>query len=364
MEIYYNFQTKLWECNEKQMYWGLNQPLIYSSSSLSTPLQFSLNQKNNQLGPLIGVLTGRNANNELTGSGPLFRHLQETILKYQGSTVVFTMEDVHGEKLTGYMYQPTKNRWYEVNAPLPQLIFNRLPFELNDSERFEDFSKFCNRKKIPILHPFFLDIQQIDSLFLSSINVKKHMPIIKNIQSKIDFIKTLHLLKEMYIIPKNSYQKKELLLIQLTTSSHLIVTRYNKQRAFTSFDSFFYEYDYLFYHFPMFTRQYIPPTEQFTILIHPQQKKKVTAIHWNEYTKPSMRTEQFIRYIVPNILQLLNKISTQWIEFAIEITIFKNNYYITDFQFKPLYTDNFEIEERRMESLTRIFLEKTLFTYS
>lgn len=359
MEIFYNFQTKQWECNEREMYWGQKKPLIYSESNLPTPLQFSLNQLHNRLGPLIGILTGRNSNNELTGSGPLFRHLQENIIKHQGLTVVFTMDDLIGERITGYMYQPRENKWYEVMTPLPEFIFNRLPYELNDSESFKEFSLFCRRRKIPILHPFFLNTQEVEKIFLSSAIIKEHIPKIKFIQSKLDFIKNMYLFKEAYLIPRNNYQKKEWILIQLTTSSHITVTRFNKQRSFTSFDTFFYEYDYLFYQYPVHLRQYIPATEQFTILIHPQQKKKVIAIQYNEYTKPSMRNEQFIHQISPVIFQLLDKISTQWIELAVEITIFKNNYYITDFQFKPFYTEPFEVEEKRMESLIETFFHLT-----
>lgn len=359
MEIFYNFQTKQWECDEREMYWGKKKPLIYSESNLPTPLQFSLNQSQNQLGPLIGILTGRNANNELTGSGPLFRHLQENIIKHQGLTIVFTMDDLIGEKVTGYMYQPRENKWYEVITPLPEFIFNRLPYELNDSESFKEFTTFCNRRKIPIYHPFFLSTQEVDKLFSSSSIIKEHMPKTKYIQSKLDFIKNMYLFKEAYIIPKNNYQKKEWMLIQLTTSSQIVVTRFNKQRFFSSFDAFFYEYDYLFYQYPVQVRQYIPPNEQLNILFHPQQKKKVIAIHYNEYTKSSMRTEQFIHHITPTILQLLDKLSTRWIELAVEITIFKSNYYITDLQFKPLYTEQFEVEDRRMESLIETFFQFT-----
>ena len=363
MEIFYNFQTNQWECREQNIYWGQTQKLTYSPSSTHSPLQFYLNENNNHIGPLVGILTGKNENNQLTGSGPLFRHLQEMFIEYQGLTVVFTMEDVFQEGVHGFMYQPTMSRWYEVTTPLPNIIYNRLPYDLNDSERFEKFQTFCHRKKIPILNPFFLSIHESCQLLTKSIDLKKHVPFFQTVHSKHQLIKTIQQLKELYIIPKNSYQKKDILLLQLTTSSHMIISRNGVQKHYSSFEQFFYEYDYLFSWGPIFIQQYIPAMEQFTVLVHPMQKNNITAIDWNEYTQPSMKSEQFIKMSIPTITNLLQKNYGTFIEFAVEVTIHQGNYYITHLHSKPLRFDSFQIEETRVKTLTENFFHLTKFPF-
>lgn len=81
-----------------------------------------------RLGPLLGILTLRDAQGRLRGNAGHLAALCQTARRLGGIAFVFTPDDVDRTALTVIGRLPHNGRWIDALLPLPHVVYNRIPY--------------------------------------------------------------------------------------------------------------------------------------------------------------------------------------------------------------------------------------------
>lgn len=394
MNLYWDRSQKQWfhsSLGRDLTFGGENQSLPYKNTyPIKDQWEFSLQSKDNHLGPLVGIMCGRKADSTLTGNGPLFKKLQESLLANGGLSFVFALEDVTESYINGNVYLPIENSWINVPVPFPDIVYNRIPFRRTEqTPLFSSLLKSLQEKGIPYFNPCFIDKYDSYLLFRNNSNLRKYLPDTILISDKNQLLSFITKHELVYLKPCLSSKGKGICRLKLEEDGKIHLQSMNEIVIFESYQEFWKEWDtylkqkkYLAQesiHFSTHNGQRF----DFRILCHrngdryivsgvairqSQVQDLTTHLPNGGICQPyelvkTLEHDDFIYNIVQHIGDQLSENLGYFGEFSIDAGFsIAGQHYIYEVNSKPMSFEEPDIEENKIKHLCLLFHELSGFT--
>jgi len=334
---------------------------------------------------LIGVLTAQKSNGSFAGDRKFFAELQTKLISLNGMSFVFTLEDTGHNSIFGYCFLPQENRWIKKAFPYPKVIYNRIPFrKLEKKEEFQSFYTSIKEKNIPFFNPGFIDKYELFQVLKQQPMLTKYIPETIFVRQKTDFFTFLLTHTSIYLKPANSSKGNGVFRIQLLLDHHLKLDGRNRSITYTSFDEFWEIWSDRLLKKRYVAQEAIDPEQyeghrfDFRLLAHAadddyqltgvgvrmsQDQEITTHIPSGGKLIPyellqSDAHDQFFQTIVSPIGKALSQHYGFFGEYSIDVGLSKaGQYYIYEVNSKPMSFDEPNIEDKKINSLCRLFLQ-------
>lgn len=395
MNIYYDLHEKQWYHSGKsdeELTFGKNEAFIKPINSTlqkqESLLSFEVHLQGQTLGPIIGILTGRRKDGTVVGDGDFFKRIQLEIMKHKGLSFVFTPENMEANMIHGYMFIPPTNNWIKMIAPLPDVIFNRIPNrKLESSILYQQAIQFFKEKNIACFNSGFINKFDLYSMLEKNTQLAAFVPetiIVKSTRGLQSFI---HEHQNIYIKRAQSAMGKGIIRLRLRANRQITVEETKRKHIYPNFITFWQDWYEIFQKDHYIAQREIKPLLHngkrfdFRILVHQvddlfvpigigvRQAPKnhlTTHLFYGGSLLPyatiqTHKHDQFVKNIAPLIGKELQKLG-DFHEFSIDAGISNTGeYVIYEVNAKPMNFDEQEIESKRMSSLSNLFFSKSGF---
>jgi glutathione synthase/RimK-type ligase-like ATP-grasp enzyme len=392
MKLFYNRKSENWyhlQIKSEIMLGGEKQIIPHLKEGLNDP-SFDLHLKNNQAGPLIGIMTAKKQDGSIAGNGQLFRELQKKLISLHGISFIFTPEGMQEDIINGFVYLPAQKDWIKIKMPFPDLVYNRVPFrgaELDESFRTA-LAKF-QKKNIPFFNPCFIDKYELYQLFQNHPILQKFLPKTQLIHHQSDIQSFLEKYQSVYLKPALSARGKGIFRINRLAQSKICFEGLSINEIHPNIQSIWNKWKTT-----LLEKKYIVQEEvhsalydgkrfDFRILAHAKNNGyQVTGIGIRQSQNHELTThvpnggtilsyevlrlkehDHFIQTIVQQIGKALTEKFGFFGEFSIDAAIsITGKYYIFEVNSKPMSFDEEEIENKRLNQLCRLFFQLTHFS--
>ncbi|WP_078381581.1 YheC/YheD family endospore coat-associated protein [Sutcliffiella halmapala] len=178
-QLYYDLNKQSWYHNspnvEENVSLGKYYSVPYKDTHPTDYQPFSFLFDDNKAGPLIGILASPKQEGFIGNIG-LFKRIQRSLHQTGGISVVFTPDKLTENGINGYCYLPTHNHWIKMNAPLPDLIYNRLYSYEDEEKHLEHVQNLADLYHIPLFNPQFFDKWELYLQLKSHEELAAHLP--------------------------------------------------------------------------------------------------------------------------------------------------------------------------------------------
>jgi glutathione synthase/RimK-type ligase-like ATP-grasp enzyme len=392
MKIHYDSNSLYWyQCSiEDPITMGGDKLIIsYDTMESENSISFEIRLKNNQIGPLIGIMTSRKTDGSMAGNGPLFIEIQKRLISFGGISFIFTLDGVADDYIDGYTFIPDKYSWIKVRVPYPDLVYNRIPFRKSEQNiRTQSFFSILKEKHIPFFNPCFIDKYELYCLLENNPILQTFLPETILVKDKTALSYFLKSHKSIYLKPSQSGRGKGIYRIHLDTDSQIKLEGLKENKTYQSFNHFWKEREMV-----LLEKGYLAQEEiksalfqgkrfDFRILAHAEfGGYAVTGVGIRQSQSQEITThipsggrflpyqllqsdehDQFIQTTVDHIGRVLTDEFGYFGEFSIDAAINDSrHYYLFEVNSKPMSFDETEIEERKIAQLCRLFLQLTNF---
>ncbi|WP_102261731.1 YheC/YheD family endospore coat-associated protein [Mesobacillus jeotgali] len=394
MILRYNAESREWTHEAKageKFSFGFNRIIVPAASSEIIPensKQFVLKIKQENIGPLVGIMTSMRKNMSLSGNGSLFQALQTEMLNRNGLIVVFPPETIVKDGLTGFVFLPDARKWIPVRTPLPHLVFNRVPFRKAEQQpAFKDAVNYLNALGIPFFNPAFINKNKLYSLFARHPQLRKLMPESIAVKSMIQLAAFLDKHEGIYLKPASS--SKGIGIFRLRQKNGQIEFESHSHRhLYPGIKEFWKVKSRQLLRYEYIAQKEVTPTaidgKRFDFRVHAHDGPdgyEVTGIGIRQSQKQDLTThlpnggimlpyinvrndrhDRFFDWAVKEIGQLLTEELGYFGEFSLDAGITeKGHYVIYEVNSKPMSFDEPKIEEKRISALVDLFFRKSGF---
>lgn len=334
--------------------------------------------------PFIGIMTSRKEGQHLIGNIPLFRSIQEEILQLGGVSVIFSPEDLSSTGVNGAIFEPYKQTWEPISAPLPQLVYNRVPFRREEATTsFKEAVKFFTKHSIPFFNPSFLNKYDCYLLFKDHPELKQFfLPTIK-IKDKKQLGEFLSFHQTIYIKQAASALGKGIHRIRAQSDNSISFLDKKKEMGYKDFNHYWMIWSEKFNNKPYIAQQAVNPLLyngrrfDFRILaIFDGVKHVPVGVGVRQSGEQQLTThipnggnllsyslfqtnerDEKINKIVELCGKELSKKLGFFAEFSIDLGLTSSEeYVIYEINSKPMIFDEEEIEKKRIKMLCELFL--------
>lgn len=342
--------------------------------------------KSDEITVLVGILAWKGRDGNIIGNKKLFEDLQKTLLSHHGISYIITPNhSLQNDELEGYLYVPTEGIWVQAKLPIPDVIYNRVPYhQYEQSEAFNSFKTIAKEKQIPFFNSSFLDKWSTYQLLSSHPYIRSFLPKTTEVieaKSCYSFLK-----KHTCIYAKPKFRSKGFGVMRIrlkqdgkiyceTTSTTILFSTF--LRFWERFSSTFEKNQYIFqqaiepktYKGRRFDLrvlgQYTGSTFDMTgigvrqsfhqeVTTHIPKGGRIIPLSTVTHLTPIKKLEKMIRYVGEE----LNKAYGEFYEFSLDIGLDEEQHpYIFEVNAKPMTFDELEIESRRMDQLCTLFLQ-------
>lgn len=334
-------------------------------------------------GPLVGIMTSPKNEYALAGNLNLFVSIQNELLARGARSFVFSFQDVKDDgRISGYIYSADRKEWHPTLMPLPNIVYNRIPFRHSEqTPQFQKCVQLFKNHQIPMFNPSFIDKYELFLLLSSSKKLKKFLPETIIIDS-MEKLEEFHLAQnDIYIKPRMLSKGKNIYRL----NERLILESHNQKISFTNFEAFWSEFGLIFSE-EFIAQATIQPAildgkrYDFRILSHWSVTEKnyiVTGIGIRATDQMNLTThlvnggfivpydkvqgskhDQFISALVKEVGRSLSKQLGFFGEFSIDAGMDSHgNYFIYEVNSKPMSFDEEKIEGKRIIHLCDLFFQ-------
>lgn len=393
MNIYYDSEKACWYTASKDDYFfGTSKKRLSTANAHSDHAAFPIVQYENKVGPLIGIMIARNKHHKLIGNGELFIRLQKQLQQQAGGIIIiFPPENLKKDTLTGFIYCLNQNKWLKAITPLPDVVYNRVPFRKTEKqEGFQKAVSFLKEKEIPFFNSSFINKWELYRLFSEHTLLKEHLPKTVPLDKKTDLANFLLLYKNIYLKPVEGFKGKNIYRIRLAKDNSISVSTIEETVYFSSIDEGWEHYQqewlkkkYLIqeeidsalfngnrYDFRLLvtfeenrhvlTGVGVRQSNQQDITTHIPSGGKLLAYHEVQQKEHDLFFEKMVNHCGSLLTKKYGFIG----EFSIDACVDKNgHYYLFEINAKPMLFDEKEIEEKRCQQLIKLFYTLTKFPF-
>lgn len=334
--------------------------------------------------PFIGIMTSRKEGKQLIGNIPLFRSIQEEILQMGGVSVIFSPEDLSSTGVNGAIFDSNKQSWEPINAPLPQLVYNRVPFRRKETTpSFMEAVQFFREHSIPFFNPSFLNKYDCYLLFKDHPELKQFFLPTLLIRSKYQLGEFLSSHQTIYIKQAASGLGKGIHRISSLNDNSISFLDKKMELEYKDFNHYWVMWREKFHNKPYIAQQAVKPLLyngrrfDFRILaIFDGVKHVPVGVGVRQSGEQQLTTHipnggNLLDYSlfqtkerdekIKKMVELCGKaLSKKWGffgEFSIDLGLTTNEeYVIYEINSKPMSFDENDIEKKRIRMLCELFL--------
>ncbi|WP_223700823.1 YheC/YheD family endospore coat-associated protein [Sutcliffiella deserti] len=178
-QLYYDLKKNSWYHTyasiEEQISLGRYFIVPYKDYHAKDYLSFPYFLHENKAGPLIGILASPKKEGFIGNIG-LFKRIQKALHQTGGNSIVFTPNQLSDNGVSGFCYLPNHDHWIKMEAPLPDIIYNRL-YTFEDEDKYlEPIQNIASLYQIPVLNPCFFDKWELYLQLRNHEKLTSHLP--------------------------------------------------------------------------------------------------------------------------------------------------------------------------------------------
>lgn len=355
-----------------------------------TGYSFSIHRFGKSKAIAVGILTSRTDKNEIGIGGNLllFQELHLYLAKHGIFSFVFTPDDSRNEDFEGYIFSSDLERWIKVSVPVPDVVYNRIPFRSHEiSASFRQMRNLLKQYKIPFFNPRFLHKYEIFELFKEDELLEKLLPetiLFSSSTALYSFLKT-H--RTIYVKPVTGNRGSGISIIALKKDETLEVLTLTAQKQYKSFSHFWEQESVKFGSKPYIIQKAITPKKidghryDYRVLVHYEkgsyelsgkavrmsQSQEITT-HIPKggmlYPYEKVRSEaldDLLMKVAERCGKILRDAFGFFGEFSIDLGEDESGkLYLFEVNSKPMHFDEEEIEAQRRSKLKNLFIELAL----
>ncbi|MEK4199171.1 YheC/YheD family endospore coat-associated protein [Cytobacillus sp. FSL K6-0265] len=386
---YYDPLSKKWYHAQEKMF-GKNKiktEKLFHYSKKWVP--FSLNEDSHRIGPIIGILTSKGKNKKLAGNGPLFLSLVQHFFKIGALSIVFTQEDLGNSLMTGYTFHPALGKWIQVSSPLPDVVYNRIPFRnLEEDTDFAALTSLLQKHNIPFFNPCFINKLEMHHLLKQSPTLKPLLPETTLLTSKKMLHDWMEDKQDIYIKPVSSAKGKGIFRI-FAQENHYLMEGVHLTKQLATFNELWHELKIYLAKGPYIIQEAIEPAlyngsrYDFRILSHKTENhfiisgigirqssnhQQVTTHvpHGGKILPYELLAKEdddiFFNAIIQEVGHLFNEHLGLFGEFSLDIGKDVNGkFYLYEVNSKPMSFDEEHIENKRIKAICHLCMQLSGF---
>lgn len=387
MNLFYNAKAETWYTTEEHLTFGQLEEALTVHSPDTSHVSYSLAKSGNNLGPLVGIMISRNKQKQLIGNEALINRLQKEVTQLGGMIILFPPEWVNSDYVNGFIYCTVNRKWLFAKAPLPNIVYNRIPFR--QKERQDAFYQSCTilqTRNIPFFNPSFLNKWELYQLLNKEKNVQYFLPKTFLLRDYPQLLDTVETYKNVYIKPLEGHKGQDITRIRKTQDNYYLISTAKHTETRLSLENLWNE--------KWQSKQFLIQEEvnaalyqgnryDFRILIHfVEGNYQVSGIGVRQSERQDVTTHipsggkllpyenieadshhEFFQTLAENCGNLLSSHYGFFGEFSIDACVDKEgNYYLFEINAKPMLFDEPHIEKARCQRLSYLFFELTKFT--
>jgi hypothetical protein len=391
MNIYYDSEKKYWyTASTVNYFFGSSNKPLSTANPHPNHTAFPIVKNGNKIGPLIGIMVARNKHNKLIGNGALFKRLLKQLHQDSGGIIIiFPPENLQKDTLTGFIYCTNQNKWIKAITPLPDIVYNRVPFRKTEKQEvFQKAVSYLKEKEIPFFNPSFINKWELYELFSRDPLLKEYIPKTALLKEKENFLDFLLIHNNIYLKPVEGFKGKNIYRIRLENDQFIRVSTTEETVFFTSIDELWNNY-----HQEWLQKKYLIQEEidgalyngrrfDFRLLVTYEENRYVlSGVGVRQSYQQDVTThipsggkllayrqvqkkehDLFFDKLVHHCGDILSKKYGFIGEFSIDACVNKKGrYYLFEINAKPMLFDEEEIEEKRCQQLIKIFYALTNF---
>lgn len=177
---------------------------IVESNNHLFPVMLKKNKQFVKVGPIVGILTS-SGKKGTKGNPKNYIDIIKTGISHGVFVYVFTAEsvDILDEKVKAYIYLPKEKKWIKKMMPLPDVVYNRIPYHQDEKKSSViNIMHYFQIKRIPFFNSYFFNKWSLHEWLEQSSDFKNFIPRTEafsneNLQSqlsqnKIVYLKPVH----------------------------------------------------------------------------------------------------------------------------------------------------------------------------
>lgn len=186
--------------------------------------------------PLVGILTskGKKADSFL-GDPSVFKSIQKELMTIGGLSFIFTTEDVHKDKVSGYIYYENYEKWGKITFPFPDIIYNKVSSRKEEiSAPFLTLFDLYKKENKHFFNPSFFDKWESYLTLSKSKHLVPYLPetwVYTNMKDLLYKLTTYH---SLYAKPIHGHKGIGIYKLSFDGSHYYIHRKNNKVKYFHS----------------------------------------------------------------------------------------------------------------------------------
>jgi YheC/D like ATP-grasp len=237
--IYYNQDRGTWfhQDNGRAYTFGCNGLLLFSNDTPS--FSFSVKEKNEKIGPLVGILVSESSIPALLNRKKRYIELITHCLQEAGGIGVVCPVSAIGEHtVRGYVFVPALDRWVPVAAPLPDVFYNRIKSRREEkSTVFQQTVALFENLRIPFFNRSFFTKWEVYETLAKNERLRAHLLHTVPVQHIDDIRNMLQTYGSVYMKPNDGAKGKGIFRLTASLLTNTILYEHiNGQKTLSSLD--------------------------------------------------------------------------------------------------------------------------------
>lgn len=188
-----------------------------------TKIKLKPQQKSFKIGPTIGILTVKGKNTSFLGNRKNFSDIIQTAQKKGGLVYVMTPEaiDWNSHSVRGYLFQEQPRKWLQATLPLPDVVYNRVPYRKHENEPMvrKTLDRLSHSPQLHLYNKHFFDKWDLFKTLQTVREVKPYLPETKTLTDFNDLKAVSDLYPVLYLKPIRGRAGKGIIKIEKTAKS-------------------------------------------------------------------------------------------------------------------------------------------------
>ncbi|MFD1739091.1 YheC/YheD family protein [Bacillus salitolerans] len=213
MKLYYVNES--WTHQEEGLVvWGKNHSPL--SPSPSTSLLFvNFKKQKGSFIPVVGILTSDSTSKKFGGNEAAFKRIQLSLQKKGAISYVFSPNGLHPDHVTGYFYHFQTEKWCEALFPLPNVVYNRIPFRKHEASiKMEQVKTYLREKDIPYFNECFFDKDSVYNVLKQDERLIPFLPATRPLLKLDSFTHMLTAFNKVYVKPNKGKKGNGIYVIE------------------------------------------------------------------------------------------------------------------------------------------------------
>ncbi|WP_074033890.1 YheC/YheD family protein [Bacillus massilinigeriensis] len=392
MKIYYDPWQEGWyhqDAAKGDVFFGAissRLPFVTTPRGKNLSFEICFDEEKRSAGPLIGIMTAGQEGKSIPGNSPMFISIHHEAVRQHGLSIVFTPPAVAQHGITGYIYMDGK--WAKVKAPLPNVVYNRIPCPSEEKTNvFRCAKEILDEWRVPFFNPSFIDKLELYNAFQKNTFLATTMPKTINVSKKEDLESFLEENSRVYLKKRLSSRGKDMYALRLCNRA-IEMLSHNGSTKYQSFHAFWEQNSTRFLDSGYIAQQEVSPSllngRRYDFRVHAVDGPKgyiVTGVGIRLSQKQNLTThipnggilfpyepirtrehDRFFEKAVQEAGKLLAAEFGYFGEFSMDAGLsVHGEYVIFEINSKPMIFDETEIEQKRVELLTRLLFKRAGF---